>query len=96
MQWMSEAGLDKLEYKEFAGFPTLTGFFSTTVGSHLFVALYQYFATRGKKASEMIDVDSENFKCTFTLEEEQEALPEDKDSEGEDVESNTVETTVTA
>jgi len=81
---VNESKLNDLHYKEFAGFPSLNGFYSKTLGSHLFFALYEHFAMKGKNASEIIDVDSELFKCSFTLEETMEPLEPDEASDEEE------------
>jgi len=45
------------------------GFYTTTSGENLFIALYEHFALKGLKASEIIEVDSYVFKCKFTVKE---------------------------
>lgn len=46
---MSEQNLDDLDFKDFTGFPSLTGFYSKTMPRHLLLALYEYLS---KKLSE--------------------------------------------
>lgn len=95
---MEESKLNSLDYKEFAGYPSLNGFYSTTVGPHLFLALFEHFALKGKKANEIIEVDSDYFKCKFNLEDTMEPLPrwEGNTEEEEEEEPEKIETMVTA
>lgn len=89
---MKDSHLFELNYKEFSGYPTQNGFFSKTSGSHLFLALYEHFAISGKDASDIIEVDSQNFKCVFQIGDTMEKLPADEDSEEEDKEPAAPET----
>jgi len=93
---MNESRLASLQYKDFAGFPSLNGFYSKTLGSHLLIALYEHFAMKGLNANSIIDVDSELFKCTFTLTENMEQLQPDEASDEDEPQPSEIETRVTA
>lgn len=96
IQWVKDSHLFELEYKEFSGFSSQNGFFSKTSGSHLFLALYEHFATQNLDASDIIEVDCKNFKCTFNVTDKMEELPPDEDSEGEGEEPPELSATVSA
>lgn len=52
--WISDADLKSLEYKEFSGVPSHTGFFSKTGAINLLIALYEHFALQGKDAVDIL------------------------------------------
>lgn len=57
------------------------------------MALYEHFAMKQLDASDMIEVDSANFKCVFEISDSMDQLPADEDSEEEEKEPTPPETT---
>lgn len=88
--WLKEAKLPDLEYKQFNGVASHTGFFSKTSADHLLLAVYEHFALQELDANDILGVDSTYKKVRFTISQPMEELPPDEDSEGEDEEAPAV------
>lgn len=72
--WLTDNKLNEKMYKDYNEDRQLiscqNGFYTTTSGENLFIALYEHFALKGLKAQDIIEeVDSQFFKCKLTLKE---------------------------
>lgn len=72
------------------------GFYTTTSGENLFIALYEHFALKGLKAEEILQVDSYDFKCRFTIKENVMGdMQDDGEEDMPEIEENSCEATAT-